>query len=140
MPWIFNYDTTSADWNVSYMGNILTSSLHNMKQVSYSPYYSIQSIWKDSKVVWFTWSITFLHLNHTTFTCSQRYLHSAIKSQCFRFVICGCNCEMEEKQDFFSHSESYSWKVNGFLTLWPICNLMTNRTLRMMRRVVNLLW
>jgi len=58
MSWIFNNEITSADRTVSYMGNILTSSLHNMKQVSYSPYYSIQSIWKDPEVVWFTWSIT----------------------------------------------------------------------------------
>jgi len=54
MSWIFNNEITSADRTVSYMGNILTSSLHNMKQVSYSPYYSIQSIWKDPEVVWFT--------------------------------------------------------------------------------------
>jgi len=53
MPWIFNNYITSADGTASYMGKILTSSLHNMKKFSYSPYYSIQSIWKDSEVVWF---------------------------------------------------------------------------------------
>jgi hypothetical protein len=57
MPWIVNNDITSADRTASYMAKILTSSLHNMKQVSYSPYYSIQSIWKDSEVVLLTSSI-----------------------------------------------------------------------------------
>jgi hypothetical protein len=44
---------------------------------------------------------SFLHLNYTTLTCSQRYFYSAIQSQCVGFVVCGCNCEMEEKQHFF---------------------------------------
>jgi len=54
MPWIFNNDITSADRIASYMAKVLTSSLHNIKQVSYSPYYSKQSVWKDSEVEWFT--------------------------------------------------------------------------------------
>jgi hypothetical protein len=56
MQWVFSNDThiRSADRTASYMTKILTSSFHNMKQVSYSPYRSIQSTWKDSEVVWFT--------------------------------------------------------------------------------------
>jgi len=107
----------------------------------YLKYYLI--IYKE----WFSKTINshlpFLKLNHVTLTCSQRYFHWAIQSQCLGFVVCGCNCEMKKKKKNYFFFGSFhilqlesKWVSNTLAYLWSYAN----RTLRLMRRVVSLLW
>ena len=45
-----------------------------------------------------------------------------------------------KRQDFFVSFGILQLENKWFLTLWPICDLMTNLTLKLMIRVVNVLW